>query len=744
MSSQIGNTLAKRRTQKLENLHYYVLGTLFPLPVHLDNQRGEFLESWMAYQGFDEFPDLIEWYTTIGNGTLRLLKEEYTTIKERTLLKHIEHFLYLTQSYFSDDTPNQILHLMSTLILWSKIFYTNIGQYPTLYDFLDIKREELLLLRLEHLQPPNISVLLQLKFYRSTLKLPPVYCGEVSHHMRDSIETYESSVCHTTNMTCPSVCQSNPQSGCHTTNMTRPCVCQSRHPSDHRTVHAIDPSVCQPHESPVRHTTTTTCPSVCQAYTTPVRHTVMMTSPSVHQSSSTSDHHTDITTSPSVCQSHDTSVRHAMITTSPSVCPSAESSDRHTTSKTSPSLCQSRTPSVCHNVIPTSLSVCQSRDSSVCYPTRDARHAVCSSSVTSVLPSANPTVKIPTSIPVRNPFPYNHFPGKFPFARTSTESSVHHSGSPSVNSSPFAANLSKLPGNNGENSTVNYLHENPVKSPTVSTSYDTSVVAPVRAMYIPFVCALYVRPVRTSCVTSDVAPVRASSARPVRASCVTSDVAPVRASSIQPVRTSCIMSVIAPVCTSSVTSVIPYGNERQEFPAGYPGTNYGEKNPSEITAKIPYDVTLTLQQAKFPEKNPDTTMRVKYPGNFLLTLIRVKFTVINLRNYVLGGFHVTSRTMRCAHGSINKILMEWDPGPTYDVQRLWDPGGPTYSSRSSVPTNLDKLGEPKSYLDYIHLPGLSPLPILVAVKPNLASSNRLEKLDRMGSFRYLPRLDQQA
>ena len=39
--------------------------------------------------------------------------------------------------------------------------------------------------------------------------------------------------------------------------------------------------------------------------------------------------------------------------------------------------------------------------------------------------------------------------------------------------------------------------------------------------------------------------------------------------------------------------------------------------------------------------------------------------------------------------------MEWDPGPTYDVQRLWDPGGPTYSSRSSVPTNLDKLGKPK-------------------------------------------------
>ena len=118
MSSQIGNTLAKRRMQKLENLHYYVLSTLFPLPVYLDDQCGEFLESWMAYQEFDKFPNLIKYYTTIGNGTL--LKEEYTTIKECTLLKDIEHFLYLTQSYFLDNTPNQILHLMSTLILWLK------------------------------------------------------------------------------------------------------------------------------------------------------------------------------------------------------------------------------------------------------------------------------------------------------------------------------------------------------------------------------------------------------------------------------------------------------------------------------------------------------------------------------------------------------------------------------------------------------------------------------------------------
>ena len=155
MSSQIGNTLAKRRMQKLENLHYYVLGTLFPLPLHLDDQHGEFLESWMAYQEFDEFPNSIEYYTTIGNGTL--LKQEYSTIKESTLLKDIEHFLYLTQSYFSNDTPNRILHLMSTLISWSKTFDTTTGQYPTLYDYLAITRGDLI--RWEYyLNNPNTSV----------------------------------------------------------------------------------------------------------------------------------------------------------------------------------------------------------------------------------------------------------------------------------------------------------------------------------------------------------------------------------------------------------------------------------------------------------------------------------------------------------------------------------------------------------------------------------------------------------
>ena len=47
MLSQIGKVLAKRRTQKLETLHYYMLTTMFPLPGHLEDQHGEFLKSWM-------------------------------------------------------------------------------------------------------------------------------------------------------------------------------------------------------------------------------------------------------------------------------------------------------------------------------------------------------------------------------------------------------------------------------------------------------------------------------------------------------------------------------------------------------------------------------------------------------------------------------------------------------------------------------------------------------------------------
>ena len=93
MSSQFGKTLGTRRTQNLENLHYYVWSTQFPLPVHLDDQHGEFLESWMAYLESYEFPNLIEYYTTIDNCTL--LEEEYNTIKEYTLLKDIKLTFYV-------------------------------------------------------------------------------------------------------------------------------------------------------------------------------------------------------------------------------------------------------------------------------------------------------------------------------------------------------------------------------------------------------------------------------------------------------------------------------------------------------------------------------------------------------------------------------------------------------------------------------------------------------------------------
>ena len=200
MSSQTGKTLAKRRMQKLENLHYYVLSTLFPLPVHLDDQCSEFLESWMAYLEFNKFPDLIKYYTTIGNGTL--LKEKHTTIKVCTLLKDIKQFMYLTQSYFSDNTPNQLLHIMSTLLSWLKNFCTTIGQYPTLYDFLAIAPKDITCLNW-YLMCPNQCA--KQKIFQPTLLPPPVYSGEVSHHMCDSGKSNDSSVCHTIKMTSPSI-----------------------------------------------------------------------------------------------------------------------------------------------------------------------------------------------------------------------------------------------------------------------------------------------------------------------------------------------------------------------------------------------------------------------------------------------------------------------------------------------------------------------------------------------------------
>ena len=114
--------------------------------------------------------------------------------------------------------------------------------------------------------------------------------------------------------------------------------------------------------------------------------------------------------------------------------------------------------------------------------------------------------------------------GKLPSIRTSTDSSVHHSHSPSVNSSLCAANPSKFPCNYGEKNAVNYLHENPVKSPSISTSYIMPFSAPVCASSVQSVCTLSIMSV----------------------------IAPVCELSIQPVHTLCITSVIAPICASSI------------------------------------------------------------------------------------------------------------------------------------------------------------------------------------------------
>ena len=165
-------------------------------------------------------------------------------------------------------------------------------------------------------------------------------------------------------------------------------------------------------------------------------------------------------------------------------------------------------------------------------------------------------VKMPTSICLQN-FPHEQNLGNIPFVHTSMDLSVHHSDSPSVNSSLSAANPSKIPCNRGEKSMVNYLHENPVKSPTVSILYDTSVIAPARASYVPPICASYLQPVHSSCVMSDIAPVCASS--------------------IPSIHTPCVTSVFAPVRASPIPSVLPYNHERQEFPDVFLSTNYGEK-----------------------------------------------------------------------------------------------------------------------------------------------------------------------
>ena len=131
----------------------------------------------MAYLDFEEFPDLIKYHTTIING--RLLKEEYTAIKECTLLKDIKHFMYHTQPYFLDNTPNQILYIMSTLLSWSKFlhYYWSIS-YPIQFPNHRTQRYNTIELL------PNISQLMceTKTFPIHTITTTTVLWGDVTSH----------------------------------------------------------------------------------------------------------------------------------------------------------------------------------------------------------------------------------------------------------------------------------------------------------------------------------------------------------------------------------------------------------------------------------------------------------------------------------------------------------------------------------------------------------------------------------
>ena len=88
--------------------------------------------------------------------------------------------------------------------------------------------------------------------------------------------------------------------------------------------------------------------------------------------------------------------------------------------------------------------------------------------------------------------------------------------------------------------------------------------------------------------------------------------------------------------------------------------------------------------------------------------------------------------MGAYHGSSYEIQSEWDPVPTYVVQRLWDPGGlKSMSIKDSTMARLN-LGHPKQYLDYFLWLALLSHPFLVVLVLHLVSKLQLEQLDQMG------------
>ena len=104
------------------------------------------------------------------------------------------------------------------------------------------------------------------KTFQPTLLPPPVYSGEVSHHMCDSGESDDLSVCHTIKMTSPSVCLSHHLSVSHTTNTTSLSICQSHHSSVCHTTNMSSPSVCKSSHLSVCYTANMTNLSVCQLH----------------------------------------------------------------------------------------------------------------------------------------------------------------------------------------------------------------------------------------------------------------------------------------------------------------------------------------------------------------------------------------------------------------------------------------------------------------------------------------------
>ena len=97
--------------------------------------------------------------------------------------------------------------MLSTLILWSKLSTLLVVNIPTLYNFLAFTPEEI-----SHwdyyLTYPNKFVILNI--FQPTLLSAPLYL----HHMHDSGESLDVSVCHTVNTTSLPVCQLHELSVC--------------------------------------------------------------------------------------------------------------------------------------------------------------------------------------------------------------------------------------------------------------------------------------------------------------------------------------------------------------------------------------------------------------------------------------------------------------------------------------------------------------------------------------------------